>query len=344
MAGRGDGAVALSDALVSIGAAGRGGTGSFVSDDGLILTNWHVAYEYIRQASLLEGEDFVRDGYVAKSRKEELRAPNCEVWLTRRVEDVSDAVLDVLDEPDPLKRATALRDRRQQIASYAENVLRQQAQQLGVSAEGVRCDVQEMFANEKYLLFTYERLRDVRIAYAPPSSLGAFGGDSDNFEWPRHTADFALLRAYADADNAPADYAASNVPYTPSKRLRLNPEGADDGDFAHPIEAAVGGSAEGVASSGSDAATMLCIASGAGAGAGVGGRSGGSGSGSVELAAAARRSGPSSTAVEGREEISGGVAPTARAAASAFGGSLLSRWGISSASLLGLRLLALSSR
>ena len=228
---RGDGTVALSDALVSIGAAGRGGTGSFVSDDGLILTNWHVAYEYIRQASLLEGEDFVRDGYVAKSRKEELRAPNCEVWLTRRVEDVSDAVLDVLDEPDPRKRATALRDRRQQIASYAENVLRQQAQQLGVSAEGVRCDVQEMFANEKYLLFTYERLRDVRIAYAPPSSLGAFGGDSDNFEWPRHTADFALLRAYADADNAPADYAAQNVPYTPSKRLRLNPEGADDGDF-----------------------------------------------------------------------------------------------------------------
>ena len=110
---RGDGTVALSDALVSIGAAGRGGTGSFVSDDGLILTNWHVAYEYIRQASLLEGEDFVRDGYVAKSRKEELRAPNCEVWLTRRVEDVSDAVRDVLDEPDPLKRATALRDRRQ---------------------------------------------------------------------------------------------------------------------------------------------------------------------------------------------------------------------------------------
>ena len=88
-----------------------------------------------------------------------------------------------------------------------------------------------MFANEKYLLFTYERLRDVRIAYAPPSSLGSFGGDSDNFEWPRHTADFALLRAYADADNAPADYAAQNVPYTPSKRLRLNPEGADDGDF-----------------------------------------------------------------------------------------------------------------
>ena len=166
---------------------------------------------------------------MAKSRKEELRAPNCEVWLTRRVGDVSDASW-VLDEPDPLKRATALRDRRQQIASYAENVLRQQAQQ-GRQRGGRPCDVQEMFANEKYLLFTYERLRDVRIAYAPPSSLGSFGGDSDNFEWPRHTADFALLRAYAAADNAPADYAAQNVPYTPSKRLRLNPEGADDGDF-----------------------------------------------------------------------------------------------------------------
>ena len=107
---------------------------------------------------------------------------------------------------------------------------------------------------------------------------------------------------------------------------------------------AVGSSADGVASSGSGAATMLCIASGAGAGAGVGGRSGGSGSGSVELAAAARCSGPSPTAVEGREEISGGVATTARADDSSLGGSLLSRWLISSSSLLGLRLLALSSR
>ena len=107
---------------------------------------------------------------------------------------------------------------------------------------------------------------------------------------------------------------------------------------------AVGGSAEGVASSASGAATMLCIASGAGTGAGVGGRSGGSGSGSVELAAAARRSIPSPTAVEGREEISGGVATTARADDSSLGGSLLSRWLISSSSLLGLRLLALSSR
>lgn len=88
-----------------------------------------------------------------------------------------------------------------------------------------------MFANEKYLLFTYERLRDVRIAYAPPAALGNFGGDADNFEWPRHTADFALLRAYADEDNAPADFSETNVPYAPSKRLKLNKKGAEEGDF-----------------------------------------------------------------------------------------------------------------
>ena len=95
----------------------------------------------------------------------------------------------------------------------------------------ISTQVQEMFANEKYLLFTYERLRDVRIAYAPPAALGNFGGDADNFEWPRHTADFALLRAYADEDNAPADFSETNVPYAPSKRLKLNKKGAEEGDF-----------------------------------------------------------------------------------------------------------------
>ena len=139
--------------------------------------------------------------------------------------------MEVVGEPDPLARATALRDRMQQIAQFAEAGLRRRALELGVSAEGVRCEVQEQFANEKYVLFTYERLRDVRIAYVPPRSLGGFGGDADNFEWPRHSADFALLRAYVAPDGSPADYSPDNVPYEPPAHIPLAPGGAEAGDF-----------------------------------------------------------------------------------------------------------------
>ncbi|KAH8061353.1 peptidase S46 [Aureococcus anophagefferens] len=161
---------ALSDALVSVGASGRGGTGSFVVE-------------------------VLRDG------------------------------------DDALTRANKVRDRRQEIAAYAETALKNRAAALGVSAEGVRCEVQEQFAYETYVLFTYERLRDVRIVYAPPRSLGNFGGDEDNFEWPRHTADFALLRAYVAPDGSVADYDEANVPFRPDSRLRLCGSGAADGDF-----------------------------------------------------------------------------------------------------------------
>ena len=223
---------ALSDALVSVGASGRGGTGSFVSDDGLILTNWHVAHEAVRAASLAEGADFVTTGFVARNRTAEVRGPNTEVWLTRECADVSAEVVEVLrDGDDALTRANKVRDRRQEIAAYAETALKNRAAALGVSAEGVRCEVQEQFAYETYVLFTYERLRDVRIVYAPPRSLGNFGGDEDNFEWPRHTADFALLRAYVSPDGAVADYDEANVPFRPDSRLRLCGSGAADGDF-----------------------------------------------------------------------------------------------------------------
>ena len=223
---------ALSDALVSVGASGRGGTGSFVSDDGLILTNWHVAHEAVRAASLAEGADFVTTGFVARNRTAEVRGPNTEVWLTRECADVSAEVVEVLrDGDDALTRANKVRDRRQEIAAYAETALKNRAAALGVSAEGVRCEVQEQFAYETYVLFTYERLRDVRIVYAPPRSLGNFGGDEDNFEWPRHTADFALLRAYVAPDGAVADYDEANVPFRPDSRLRLCGSGAADGDF-----------------------------------------------------------------------------------------------------------------
>ena len=95
----------------------------------------------------------------------------------------------------------------------------------------MRCDVQEMWPNESYVLFTYERLQDVRIVYVPPQTLGNFGGDTDNFEWPRHTADFTLLRAYVGPDGASAPPHASNVPYSPLASLQVSEKGAQKGDF-----------------------------------------------------------------------------------------------------------------
>eukprot|EP00548_Thalassiothrix_antarctica_P006868 CAMPEP_0194143502 /NCGR_PEP_ID=MMETSP0152-20130528/12674_1 /TAXON_ID=1049557 /ORGANISM="Thalassiothrix antarctica, Strain L6-D1" /LENGTH=736 /DNA_ID=CAMNT_0038842953 /DNA_START=69 /DNA_END=2279 /DNA_ORIENTATION=- len=215
----------LSDALVSVGQAGRGGTGSFVSKDGLILTNWHVAYDAVRQASLLSsGIDYVEDGFVSQRREDEIRAPNYEVWITKSCVDVSDQILEVIsqEKSDPLKRANRVRDITQEIAQKAQNS----------EGEGKRCDVQEMFPNESYVLFTYERLQDVRIVYVPPKALGNFGGDIDNFEWPRHTADFTLLRAYVGPDNkTAAEYSSDNVPYQSDAQLMVQKEGAKEGDM-----------------------------------------------------------------------------------------------------------------
>jgi len=215
----------LSDALVSVGAAGRGGTGSFVSEDGLILTNWHVAYDAVRQASLDSKEDYVEEGFVSRSRSEEVVGPNYEVWITKSCVDVSEKVVAVLSaEEDPLKRANSVRDVMQEIAQSA------QKEEDGGDG-GKRCDVQEMLPNESYVLFTYERLRDVRIVYVPPRSLGNFGGDTDNFEWPRHTADFTLLRAYVSPNGDAAEYSPDNVPYHSRSRLRLQKDGAKEGEM-----------------------------------------------------------------------------------------------------------------
>jgi hypothetical protein len=214
---------ALSDALVSVGPAGRGGTGAFVSSNGLIITNHHVALDAVRQASR-PGSDYLKDGFVARSVDQEIAGPDYEVWITRSCVDVSDKLAESRAEPDPLKRANLIRNRRQELAREAE---------VGTTgpASSIRCEVQEMWPNRVYVLFTYERLRDVRIVYVPPMTLGCFGGDTDNFEWPRHTADFTLLRAYVARDGSAAAPSSDNVPYQPRKFLRASKSGAKPGDF-----------------------------------------------------------------------------------------------------------------
>jgi hypothetical protein len=213
----------LSDALVSVGPAGRGGTGSFISADGLIVTNHHVALDAVRRASTSDA-DYLNDGFVASDRSEEIADADYEVWITKSCVDVSEQLVESRAERDPLKRANLVRDKRQEIAREAE------AAAAG-AATSVRCEVQEMWPDRTYVLFTYERLRDVRLVYVPPMSLGCFGGDTDNFEWPRHTADFTLLRAYVSPDGAAAEYSASNVPYKPARFLEIATDGASPGEF-----------------------------------------------------------------------------------------------------------------
>lgn len=208
----------LSDALCSVG----GATGSFVSKDGLILTNHHVALDAVRQASTPE-RDYLNDGFVAHSRHEELAARNVEVWITRSCVDVSEELREVVNaSSDPLARANAMSAKKQSLARSAE---------AAAAKEGTRCDVQEMWPAKSYMLFTYERLRDVRLVCVPPMSLGCFGGDVENFEWPRHTADFTLLRAYVGPDGTPAPPAPENVPYQPTRWLRASRAGVKEGDF-----------------------------------------------------------------------------------------------------------------
>lgn len=164
----------LSHALVSVGPAGRGGTGSFISANGLILTNHHVAYDAVRQVSTVE-KDYLKKGFVCQSTREELMCKDYEVWITRSCVDVSPQFAGAFAEPNPLARANKIRDLRQDIARAAEAAEAAGAAGAAGSA-GARCEVQEMWADKSYVLFTYERLRDVRISYVPPLALGNFGG------------------------------------------------------------------------------------------------------------------------------------------------------------------------
>jgi hypothetical protein len=212
----------LSDALVSVGPAGHGGTGSFVSDSGLIITNHHVALDAVRRASSVEA-DYLQDGFVARSLEAELEGPDYEAWITTAIDDVSAEVLAACDGvEDPLERAKLQRQRQRELV---------EAKETEAASENVRCKVSEMFPNKTYHLFTHERLRDVRIVWVPPMALGNFGGETDNFEWPRHSADFTLLRAYTAPDGSSRPYSKHNVPYRPKKHIRVNPGGAREGAF-----------------------------------------------------------------------------------------------------------------
>jgi hypothetical protein len=208
----------LKDAVVQISA---GGTGSFVSPDGLILTNHHVALTAITRASTPE-KNYINSGFLAKSRDEEIPAERYSVSITQDFKDVTAEVLSaVKPEMSPEERMSAIT--RKQVEMGEAN---------SRAKEGIRAQVVDASGGYQYYLYTYLRLPDVRLVYAPSKSIGYYGGDPDNFEWPRHCGDFTFLRAYVGRDGNPANFSKDNVPFKPKKFLPINATGIKEGDFA----------------------------------------------------------------------------------------------------------------
>lgn len=207
--------VSLIDAVVNTG----GCTGSFVSPEGLILTNHHCAFGMVQAVSTVE-KDYVTHGYLARTHAEEIPAKGGTVRITESYRDVSGEVLAaVSDTMDPGARSRAITAAMRKIVGETES-----------KNPGKRAEVAEMFAGKSYVLFVYVNLRDVRIVYVPPREIGEFGGENDNWVWPRHTGDFSFLRAYVAPDGSPAPYSAANVPYRPKKFLKVQPRGVDEED------------------------------------------------------------------------------------------------------------------
>lgn len=208
--------VSLVDALVRIG----GCSGSFVSEEGLIITNHHCVFGAVQKASTVEN-NYLENGFVAYSREEEIPAEGLTVRITISYEDVSNEVLSAAESVDDVsKRSKAISDK------ISEIVKREEAKDSTIKAE-----VSEMFVGEQYVLFRYKTINDIRLVYVPPRTIGEFGGESDNWVWPRHTGDFSFVRAYVAPDGSPAKYSKDNVPFKPKKFLKVNPNGIDEEDF-----------------------------------------------------------------------------------------------------------------
>jgi hypothetical protein len=206
----------LKDAIVLFG---RGCTGAIVSAEGLLLTNHHCGFGQIQSHSTIE-HDYLTDGFWAMSREEELPNPGLTVSLLVRMEDVTEkALAGVTEGMTEAARKTAIEETAKQIAAAATEGTHYQA------------EVRPLFAGNQYFLYVMEVFRDVRLVGAPPSAIGNFGGDTDNWMWPRHTGDFSVFRIYAGPDNKPAEYAESNLPYRPGKYLTVSVAGVTEDDF-----------------------------------------------------------------------------------------------------------------
>ena len=206
----------MKDAVVIFGG---GCTGELISNKGLLITNHHCGFGTIQRHSSLEN-DYLTDGFWAKSMDEELANPGLKVTFLVRMEDVTDAVLEgVSDDMTEAERYAVISANMKVITSKATE---------GTHYEAL---VESFYMGNQYFLFVNEVFRDVRLVGAPPSAIGKFGGDTDNWMWPRHTGDFALFRVYMSPDGKPANNAKENIPFVPKKHFPISLQGVREGDF-----------------------------------------------------------------------------------------------------------------
>jgi hypothetical protein len=210
----------IKDAVVQLGGFC---TAEVVSPEGLLFTNHHCGYDAIASHSSVE-HDYLTDGFWAKTKGEELSNPGLTVSFLVRIEDMTKRINDVANSANAEERDAKIGEEIEKIEAEAVNE--------EAAAAGQRCEVKPMFNGNEFYLFIYETFRDVRLVGAPPSSIGKFGGDTDNWMWPRHTGDFSIMRVYANKDNKPADYSPDNVPYTPKHYLPISVRGVKEGDFS----------------------------------------------------------------------------------------------------------------
>lgn len=215
-----DNHASLKDAVVIFGG---GCTGEVISPDGLLITNHHCGFSRIQAHSTLE-HNYLNEGFWASSKREELPNPGLTVSFLVRMEEVTNKVLEGISE----STAEAERERIVQLHSA-------QLSSEAIRGTHYKAEVESFYFGKAYYLFVYEVFRDVRLVGAPPESIGRFGGDTDNWIWPRHTGDFSLFRVYAGKDNKPADYDPENVPYKPRRYFSLSTAGVKEGDFTMVI-------------------------------------------------------------------------------------------------------------
>lgn len=207
----------LKDAVVHFGG---GCTGEIISNEGLLITNHHCGFGQIQSHSSVE-HDYLRDGFWAMTRAEELPNPGLTVSFLEYMKDVTDEVLKGY-------KPSMSEEKRIELVAKNTKAIEEKAVKEGKS---LRATVKPLFYGNQYYLYVFKVFTDVRLVGAPPSSIGKFGGDTDNWMWPRHTGDFSLFRVYAGADNEPAPFSENNVPYKPKRFFKVNAKGVSEGDF-----------------------------------------------------------------------------------------------------------------
>lgn len=210
----------VAGAVVQLG----GGTASFVSPEGLLITNHHVAYTALQRASSVNS-DYLTNGFLARERAAEIKAPGYQARLLTEMKDVTEEVLAGTKKiTDPVERDKKVNEK---IAKMTEAVSKDRGD--------LEAQIVPMYNGKQYIEYIHKVFRDIRIVYSPPRSIGNYGGETDNWMWPRHTGDFSFLRVYVSPDGKGVAYSADNVPYKPAVWLKVAREGLKDGDFTFII-------------------------------------------------------------------------------------------------------------